>query len=429
MASKSTKRIRLSLLAGATVALVVASCAANAIDPVLAVCEEVFAIDDDVLNERIATDQLAARLDYVEFELLPGARGEVEDAADRFIWAAREIAAARVYDYPTFQVLNYVDTYEQMEFHVHAFEAVQDVRRACEQVDRKWVGDAPIITEHVSQRGIEYGKYTVDELIEFGDTLFTASFNSLDGAGRPRLTGTGEIRPRRESPDNFNRISGPESNACSGCHNLPGTGGGGDNVANVFVRGQEFDFVDFDNQVDDRDDDDGQEPVNFRNVANERNTLGMFGSGLIELLAREMTADLHAIRDKALETARETGQPVSADLVTKGVEFGAITAHSSGFIDTSLVEGVDYDLIIRPFHQKGVVTSLREFTNNALNHHHGLQTYERAGAGKDPDGGRGCKRDHARRYNGARRLSDHPARTCATDADRRKSQTGGCIRP
>ena len=30
-------------------------------------------------------------------------------------------------------------------------------------------------------------------------------------------------------------------------------------------------------------------------------------------------------------------------------------------------------------------SSLREFTNNAMNHHHGMQTVERFGAGIDPD--------------------------------------------
>jgi len=31
-----------------------------------------------------------------------------------------------------------------------------------------------------------------------------------------------------------------------------------------------------------------------------------------------------------------------------------------------MVEGVDVDLIIKPFHQKGVVISIREFTVNAF---------------------------------------------------------------
>lgn len=47
---------------------------------------------------------------------------------------------------------------------------------------------------------------------------------------------------------------------------------------------------------------------------------------------------------------------------------------------------MDADLVIKPFHQKGVVVSLREFTNNAMNHHHGMQSVERFGDGTDPDG-------------------------------------------
>ena len=41
------------------------------------------------------------------------------------------------------------------------------------------------------------------------------------------------------------------------------------------------------------------------------------------------------------------------------------------------VKGVDIDLVIKPFHQSGVVVSLREFTVNAFNHHHGMQAEER----------------------------------------------------
>lgn len=59
--------------------------------------------------------------------------------------------------------------------------------------------------------------------------------------------------------------------------------------------------------------------------SNERNTLGMFGSGVIEMLAREMSADLHAIRDEARQLAEGKGLPVRRLLETKGVSFGAIT--------------------------------------------------------------------------------------------------------
>jgi hypothetical protein len=54
-------------------------------------------------------------------------------------------------------------------------------------------------------------------------------------------------------------------------------------------------------------------------------------------------------------------------------------------VDPIGIEGVDWDLIVKPFHQKGAVVSLREFSNNAMNHHHGMQPSERFGAGTDPD--------------------------------------------
>ena len=58
---------------------------------------------------------------------------------------------------------------------------------------------------------------------------------------------------------------------------------------------------------------------------------------------------------------------------------GHLIAHADGSVDTSAVEGINADLILRPFHQKGAVVSLREFTNNATNHHHGMESVERFG--------------------------------------------------
>jgi len=242
------------------------------------------------------------------------------------------------------------------------------------------VGDQPVVSAHVDQAQVESGQLAVDELIEAGKALFAASFNTLDGAGRPETTGTGGARAAREFPQNFNRISAPDANSCAGCHNVPRLGGGGDNVANVFVLGQRFPFVNFDGAAGDNFEDHFLEEV-----ANERNTLGMFGAGFIELLAREMSTELQAIRADALAQAQLGATPVTLPLVAKGVDFGAITADPSGTFDTSAVVGVNADLIVRPFHQKGVVVSLREFTNNAVNHHHGMQSVERFGAGTDPD--------------------------------------------
>ena len=242
------------------------------------------------------------------------------------------------------------------------------------------IGEEPALKQHISQEEIEAGRFTLEELLRHGRAVFTASFNTLDGAGRPELTGTGQPRKRRMMPDNFNRISAPDANSCSGCHNLPTTGGGGDNVANVFVLGQQNPFVNFDG-----------DPVEngpnqtLKTVGNERSTVSVFGAGFIELLAREMTTDLHALRASALSQAISTGRETTVELVTKGVHFGTLTCYPDGTVDTSRVEGVDADLIIRPFHQKGAVVSLREFSNNATNHHHGMLSTERFGEDNDLD--------------------------------------------
>ena len=242
------------------------------------------------------------------------------------------------------------------------------------------IGDEPAIARHISQDDIDAGEYDIEELIEHGRMLFEASFNTLDGAGRPELTGDGTARGARSIPQNFNRISGPDANSCVGCHNLPSTGGGGDNVANVFTQAPENPFVDFDGDISE-----GGPNQTLMTVGNERGTVGMFGSGLIELLAREMTVELHTARDLALTEAAKSGQPVSVELTAKGVGFGNITCYPDGSIDTAGVEGVDDDLIIRPFSQKGAVVSLREFTNNATLTHHGITSNDRTGEDRDPD--------------------------------------------
>ncbi len=242
------------------------------------------------------------------------------------------------------------------------------------------IGDEPAIKRHLSQQDIEAGKYTIEELIEHGRELFVASFNTLDGAGRPELTGEGRDRAMRVMPDNFNRISGPDANSCQDCHNLPAPGGGGGNASNVFVLAEKKAFVNFDGSPDE-----GGPNQTLKTVGNERGTVGMFGSGLIELLAREMTVELRAALDDGVRRAQSSGQPVTVELVAKGVHFGQVTCMPDGSVDSSGVQGVDEDLIIRPFSQKGAAVSLREFTNNAANHHHGMTSNDRTEEDRDPD--------------------------------------------
>ena len=205
----------------------------------------------------------------------------------------------------------------------------------------------------------------LDALVERGGALFARPFTTSDGAGRPMATqAIVPTKRRRAGNVAFQRMSGMDANSCAGCHNQPVIGGAGDFATNVFVsegfRDAEFDTLD-------------------PQFSNERGTNHLFGAGLIELLAREMTDDLHAIRSGALREARANGAAVERDLVTKGVRFGSVTAHADGILDVSGVEGVDPDLVVRPFTQKGVMVGLRQFTVNALNHHHGMQAVERFG--------------------------------------------------
>jgi cytochrome c peroxidase len=242
------------------------------------------------------------------------------------------------------------------------------VEKPAPPLDVLRASETPAMKRHLNQQDIKAGRVTLDELIAFGRTLFEAKFNRLDGQGRPASTGTGA--PRSPVQPAFVRTSAPDSNSCSGCHSQPRTGGAGDFVADVFVLEQARDPVSF--SVD-------------AGEGNERNTLGMFGAGPIELVAREMTRDLIAIRESALAMAKATGAPSTQSLTTKGISFGSITALPDGRVDPTGIAGVDWDLIVKPFHQKGAVVSLREFSNTAMNHHHGMQSVERFGAGTDPD--------------------------------------------
>ncbi len=241
---------------------------------------------------------------------------------------------------------------------------------------------------------------TIADWLRRGESVFSAQWTPVEGAGRPMSTGTGApladgSRPLT-FPHNFNRVSARDANSCAGCHNAPYgiAGGGGDFVTGVFVAAQRFDFATLDAG-------DGVllrgavaetgAPVDLQSIGNFRATPGMFGAGFIEMLARQMTADLQDARDRL-------GPGGSVVLSSKGVQFGTLARAADGRWLVAEVEGLPAQstrsagpanppsLVIHPFHQSGSVVSLRQFTNNAFNHHHGMQSVERFGDGTDPDG-------------------------------------------
>lgn len=257
------------------------------------------------------------------------------------------------------------------------------------------VGREVAIPIHL-QDGEEFNT-PVSQLIRYGAQLFNAKFTIQEGAGRPLSKGTGAPVSDPTSPlvfpRNFDRISSPEANACSGCHNAPVAGAGGDRVTEVFVLAQRFDRLTFDHSdgiMTRGAVDESGKFVTMDNATNDRKTIGMNGSGFVEMLARQMTADLQAERDA-------TPPASSRQLTSKGISFGILTHSADGTWNVSQVQGLAApslstkgttppSLIIRPLHQVGNVISLRQFSNNAFNHHHGMQAEERFGLNADPDG-------------------------------------------
>ena len=228
-----------------------------------------------------------------------------------------------------------------------------------------WSETAMPAALHGTQYKDKLSKNSLLEFIEHGEHLFDARFTTLDGAGRPMATQAIIPTKRKRAPrTTFSRTAGLDANACSSCHNVPVIGGAGDFSANVFVS-EGFVQEDFD--------------TTDPQFSNERNTNHLFGAGLVELLAREMSIDLARQRSDALQRAHSSGANVKHELNSKGVSFGSLLALPDGTLDTRSVQGIDQDLVIRPFSHKGVMTSIRQFTINALNHHHGMQASERFG--------------------------------------------------
>ncbi len=173
-----------------------------------------------------------------------------------------------------------------------------------------------------------------------GRQLFQRKFTRLQGQGANEGDGVGDINPN-------NAIGAGLSDSCASCHGRPrGSAGSGGDVAT---------------RPDSRD------------------APHLFGLGLKEMLADEITTDLRATRDLAVYYAHVRKHPVTLKLLSKGDNYGTITANADGSLDTSGVQGVDADLRIKPFFAEGSTISMREFIVTALHNEMGLE------ASADPD--------------------------------------------
>ncbi len=174
-----------------------------------------------------------------------------------------------------------------------------------------------------------------------GRQLFQRKFNAGEGLGPRSDDGVGNIGEGDDaSLFQAARVAG-FADSCAACHGRPrGSAGVG---GNVFTR------------------------------PDSRDAPHLFGLGLVEMLADEITADLRAIRDAALRRAEASRAPVRVRLRSKGIDYGWLTVGPDGTPDPSELQGVDEDLRVKPFFAEGSAYSIRQFSVGAFNDEMGLQ--------------------------------------------------------
>lgn len=241
-------------------------------------------------------------------------------------------------------------------------------------------GEGPNLRPRITQEMVE-SDLSLKQLRREGLRIFSTPFNRHDGLGDGLLDPSDTVSPggRPTLGDNgfFLRMNGLDSQTCLECHSIlsnaviPATfavGGVGGVAANAFP-----DVIDPD--LDDSEKN-GFAAIQGRAINPPFN----FGAGGVELLAKEMTADLQAL---AAEAEARPGVPV--ELSSKGVGFGWVV-FEAGRLDTSQVEGIDADLVVRPFGRKGCCATIRDFDTGAMQFHHGIQPVEVVGEDVDADG-------------------------------------------
>ena len=240
--------------------------------------------------------------------------------------------------------------------------------------------ESPRLGKRVAQLAIENGGMSFRAIRFEGRRIFSTPFNKLDGYGDgpmdPVDPTTPGGRPTLQGNGAFLRVNGLDGQSCLECHSVVshatipatfGIGGVGGSVSNAMAQPRRIDVTDEAGR--------GIATFDGRFI----NPPFLFGSGGVQLLAKEMTRDLQRLRQQA-----QSNPGADVNLVTKGVSFGVLRYDEDGF-DTSRVEGIDDDLVVRPFGRKGEFTSVRAFANEAMQFHFGIQPVEVVGRDLDAD--------------------------------------------
>ncbi|MCL1048653.1 hypothetical protein L2755_03255 [Shewanella abyssi] len=246
-------------------------------------------------------------------------------------------------------------------------------------------------------------KYSLGHVLEAGQNQFNNPFLPENGHGE------GENGPRslqREVWNNrggttrdpeawpFLRVNGIDSQSCFECHNTIGEytpadaktvakvrkpsaqGGSAPAASSAFINDQ---FPEHLSQLLDPNPDTKAVMTKF-----VRNPPHVFGAGYTQRLATEMTTDLLAQAFAAKTAARAAlNSTQTIALLSKGSDFGSYSvvcqSKDNCTADTSLVTGVQGDLIVRPFQWGGIASSVRHFAKDALDFHFSVQAVEKVG--------------------------------------------------
>ncbi len=217
----------------------------------------------------------------------------------------------------------------------------------------------------ISMRSPRPGRRRCPRLIERGRVLFKAKFTTVDGAGRPKAT-QAIIPTKRKNGVNppFSRTSGPDSNSCFGCHNDPDHRRLGRRrrqrvrVGRVRERAVRLHRP----LLLERAAHDRADGRRARRAAGARDDRGPAGD--------PRRGDCGGLRERQgrARRSRDQGRAVRLDRRPS-------RRHRRSRRDRRRRFRSDR----RPFSRKGVFTSLRQFTINALNIHHGMEAVERFG--------------------------------------------------
>ena len=252
-----------------------------------------------------------------------------------------------------------------------------------------------------------------DTLRALGQAIFTTPFNRQDGLGDGPYDPTEwppfalGHRPTLQNNDTtFLRVNGLDAQSCNECHVIVshatrpptlGIAGVGGVVQQAIIRPTMIDVSDsFDDRMGYLAGHTPDLPMVPDGVADYNGRFAnppfLFGSGGVELLAKEMTEDLQATLAQALVATPGT----VLQLTSKGVDFGYVT--NVGYQQVELqLEGVgpitpDNNnpapaLVVTPFGRKGENFSVRDFDRGAMQFHFGIQPVELFGDDDDDNDG------------------------------------------